>query len=160
LVLDLAGDGIDLSGSVTTLLVSGEPQTVPWTVAQSDDAFLAVNATAARTAGWEILDSHGQLLDGVQLLAKGRRVRLPGQPEQIAGSALAMLGFLDANRDGIVDLRDPLGGLLLAVRDLDADGALGVADRASALSGSIDLVSGTFETGGFSGRYVEPGCSP
>jgi hypothetical protein len=165
LVLDIDGDGFDLSGSVTTTALSGQPQTVRWTVAGSDDWFLAVEASDLRAQfGWRILDSHGQDLDGIQLLAAGRMLQGPGETEpRLARSALEMLGFLDANGDGFIGPSDPPSTRLVLFGDTDGDGAIDVSDLFVTLPNlvsSISLRDGTFVTGGQLRQYVEPGCGP
>ncbi len=164
LVLDMGGDGFDLSGSVTTTLLSVHPETMRWTVAGSDDWFLAVDASALQLLGWRILDSDGRALDGIQLLAEGRRVQRPGDSPRVAASALEMLGFLDVNRDGVISPSDSTSTSLVLFGDTDGDGIIDATDHLASLTNSVSSISlshGTFVAAdGQQRHYVEPGCAP
>jgi hypothetical protein len=164
LIVDMAGDGIDLSGSATTTLLTGQPRPVSrWTVADDDDAFMALDTTMLERAGWGLLDAQGQPLAGLQLLVKGRSVRSQDGTIRTARSALELLGFLDVNRDGEVNPEDAPAASLRFFLDLDGDGALGGGDllqRPWDFFVSIELSTGQIQTHDWPLFYVEPGCAP
>jgi hypothetical protein len=150
---------------VTTALLSGQAQAVSrWTVADTDDAFLGLNATALRTLGWALLDSQGRELDGPQLLVKGRRLRHPDGTVRIASSALELLRFLDTNSDGEISLGDALTGSLAYFTDLDADGSFGASDRWLGIWDLVESIRisppGIRTRDGSPLPFVEPGCAP
>lgn len=57
MLLDIAGDDVDLSGVASTSLVSGCEQSLAWTVAGTDDCWLLVDATGLRATGYAL---HGE----------------------------------------------------------------------------------------------------
>jgi hypothetical protein len=166
LLLDLSGNGLDLSGSATTTLLTGQPQSLSrWTVPGTDDAVLGLHAAALRVMGWTLTDSRGVDLDGRQLLVKGRRLRRPDGTVRLGASALDLLRFLDLNADGDLGPDDPAAEALLFFTDTDGDGASDAQDRWDAvwdLALSIDLAAGVFQMrgGGALRAAVEPGCTP
>lgn len=135
-----------------------------WTVPGTDDAFLALDATALRAIGWGFRDARGQDLDGRQLLVKGRSIRHPDGTVLIARSALELLRFLDSNGDGDITSGDPAWASLAFFIDADGDGVLDAQDPWDGIGGlmeSIDAGSGDFRTGdGLTIRAMEPGCAP
>jgi Collagen triple helix repeat (20 copies)/Putative metal-binding motif len=164
-LLDLEGDGIDLSGSATTTLLAGQIQRLTrWTVPGTDDAFLAVDATTLRATGWRLFDARGQELDGRQLLVEGRSIRRPDGTERIATSALDLLRFLDSNADGHVSAADPGTQSLAFFTDADGDGAIDAQDGWDGIWGlvtSFDINRAEFRTAnGSTLRPLEPGCAP
>jgi hypothetical protein len=104
LVLDLAGDGIrptDRAGGVRFDLLGLGPQRTAWV--RGDDALLALDR-----------DGNGRIDGGAELFGEATA----GLPHADGFQALARL---DANRDGVVDGRDPLFARLLLWSDRNGD---------------------------------------
>jgi hypothetical protein len=104
LVLDLAGDGLQLQGlaaGATFALRSDEPLHVGW-LSGSDDALLAID-----------LDGDGAIDSGRELFGEGTGGWAP--------DGFAALARHDADKDGVISKADPIFARLLAWRD-DGDG--------------------------------------
>ena len=142
LLLDLSGDGLDLSGSVTTDLLSGRLESVRWTTAATDDAFVMVDADGARVVGYDIQRSDGTPVSGLTLFRDGLRIVDPEGNASVVGNAWQMLGIFDHDRDGTVSLADPVFEHLVAFTDLDANGAVGAEELTPmADAGVLDLAT-------------------
>lgn len=124
LVLDMGGDGLDLSNSASTTLATGELQNFRWTKQNADDSFLVLDSTSARAAGFEVLDKSGRALDGSTLLRGGFRVRKPDGNEAIVVDGWQMLSLFDSTRDGRINSGDIIWRSLKIFTDANADGAI------------------------------------
>lgn len=125
LLLDIAGDGLDLSGAASTELLGDGPQGVAWTTPGTDDCFLMVDATRLRDTGYRVLDSSGQEVDGIILFRDGLRVAAPGAaPGEVAADGRELLAAFDADASGRIDSADPVFGYLWLFMDEEGDGAL------------------------------------
>lgn len=124
LVLDLGRGAIDLGGqTVTTLVDPAVLQAVRWTKASNDDVFLAIDATAARSLGYEVFTPGGMRLDGIHLVRGGLRVRnLFTGTTTTTTSGFSMLRTLDRNGDGIISPADPVWNALRLYFDADSQG--------------------------------------
>ncbi|MCC6749964.1 MAG: hypothetical protein IT371_20025 [Deltaproteobacteria bacterium] len=100
LVLDLAGDGLQLQGlegGASFPLIGSSSLSVGW-LAGSDDALLAID-----------LDGDGQITSGRELFGEATGGWAP--------NGFAALARLDANHDGVVSAEDPAFSRLVAWRD-------------------------------------------
>jgi hypothetical protein len=106
LVLDLAGDGIDLRPveGGAEFDISGTGRSVQTAFVQGDDAFLFLDA-----------DADGRLTDGRELF---------GDQEGDA-HGFAELARYDGNGDGVIDPRDAVWSELRLYQDVDGDGRVG-----------------------------------
>jgi serine/threonine-protein kinase len=141
LILDLAGDGIDVGGQTQTSLLSGTPEAVRWSKPGDDDSFLVVNATALRTLGYEIRTASGQLVDGMQLVGGGRLKDLATGVTTVITDAWQMIKILDKNKDGVLDPQDPAWAALRMYTDTSADGDIDAADLKSMATAGIGGIS-------------------
>lgn len=131
-VMDLRGNGLDLSG---THKANG----TRWTTTQTDDAFLAVDATGLRAMGIEVMTRERVRLDGPALVSTSLRIVVEGQARDV-DRTWDMLAALDGNRDGKLDMHDPAWVHMRLFIDVDGDGRVGatevhgVSDAIAALS--------------------------
>ncbi|GEM_PF-5325452 len=129
LILDLAGNGVDLTGAATTKLVGGKPRKLRWTKADTDDAFLVLDADGLLKAKFKVTGAGGGKLTGKVLLNGDVTVRAKrdegGSNVQASGCAWLALRDLDTNRDGKVDASDPTWEFFKLWVDKNADGAIG-----------------------------------
>jgi hypothetical protein len=123
-VLDLNGNGLDLTGTVTTSLLTGQPAQSRWTRFNPDDAFLAIDATSLRTRGYDLRDDDGVPLDGTVLLAGGLRLRTPNGEDRVMADAWQLLAALDRNGDGRLDANEATWDDVRLFLDVDADGVI------------------------------------
>jgi cytoskeletal protein CcmA (bactofilin family) len=142
IVLDPNADGIDLGGTATTSLLTGQLADTRWTQAGSDDAFLVVDATSLRATGYDLHDFDGTPLDGPVLFRDGLRIQTAGEPETFVTDGWQMLDRLDANKDGRIDAADPAWGSLKLFTDSDADGTIGPGELTDLPAAGIrDLIA-------------------
>jgi hypothetical protein len=87
---------------------TGHADTIGWTAADSDIAFLAIDRN-----GNGRIDDGGELLGNGTLLANGSR----------APNGFNALAEFDTNGDGVIDQADPVWSRLLLWTDLNHDGA-------------------------------------
>lgn len=105
LVLDLAGDGIDLrspgDGAVFDINADGKQDRTGWV--KGDDALLVMDR-----------NGNGTIDDGRELFGD----------QNGAANGFEELGKLDANKDGVIDRRDPLFSALKLYRDINTNGRI------------------------------------
>lgn len=139
LIFDLAGDGVDLTGTATTKLVGGKAKKLCWTKAGTDDAFLVLDADGLVKAKFKVTGAGGGKLAGKVLLNGDVTVKAKkdegGSNVQASGSVWLALRDLDTNRDGKVDASDPTWEFFKVWVDKNADGAIG----ADELRGMADV---------------------
>jgi hypothetical protein len=128
-LLDLRGNGFQTSG---TNKASG----TRWTTPQTDDAFLAVDATGLRAMGIEVTTRDRLRLDGTTLVSTSLRVVADGQSRDIERT-WQMLVALDTNRDGKLDNHDTTWVHLRLFVDADGDGRIAAAEVHGVADGSI-----------------------
>lgn len=139
-VLDMRGNGLDLSGSVI-VIASDQPTRVAWTKPNSDDAFLVLDATALRQAGLDLRSAVGEALTGHMLFSGNLRLKDPGGREVFFRTPLHLLGALDSNRDGRVTALDRCWPHLLLLTDHNGNGAIDTRElQRLASSGVTSLV--------------------
>lgn len=131
-VLDLANNGIDLSGSVRTALVTGSMSSMRWVRPQSDDALLLIDATALRASGFALHSASGEAIEGSVFPRAGVKLTDPSGSASTAATALDLLARLDHNRDGRLDASDPGWTATSLFRDRDGDGAIAPGELTSA----------------------------
>ena len=141
LILDLAGDGVDVGGQTQTTLLSGAPEAVRWTKPGDDDSFLVVNATALRSLGYEIRTASGQLVDGMQLVGGGTLRNLATGITTVITDAWQMLKILDQNKDGVLDAQDPAWSALRMYTDTNADGDIDAGELRSMATAGVGGIS-------------------
>lgn len=131
-VLDLRGDGLALGG------VNRSTGT-RWTLPQTHDAFLAVDATGLHAMGIDVFRD-GARLEGIALLSSALRIVVDGQRHE--GDRISpLLAALDCNRDGRLDNRDAAWSGLRIFVDTDADGRIGLSELRSAAEASIASIA-------------------
>jgi hypothetical protein len=124
LLLDVNGDGFKFTGQTKTNLLTGEAQNVRWLEKGDPDAFMLVDATSLRAAGYDIQNARGESVDGLTLFRDGLRIKDPSGNEKIVGSGWELLAAFDANKDGKINSSDPVWQHLKLWADSDADGAI------------------------------------
>jgi len=131
LMLDLNGNGTDLSGIVVVDMDAdglSDPPTVRWTKANTDDAFVLVDASSLRAVGYDVNDALDQPIDGPTLFRDGLRIKGPDGKETIITDGWDMLGAFDKNNDGKINSSDPVFQSLKLFVDRDADGTMSAGD--------------------------------
>lgn len=127
-ILDLAGDGIDLTSTAQTKLVGGKAQKLHWTKKDGDDAFVVLDCAALVKAKFTVAGAGGGKLTGNVLLDGNVRVKAKrdegASNVQSSGGVWLALRDLDTNRDGKVDASDPTWAHMKAWVDKDANGAI------------------------------------
>jgi hypothetical protein len=158
-VVDVAGNGIDLAGDVRTSLVTGSPARMRWVKPQSDDAIVVVDATALRAAGLSLSTAAGVPLDGSVFPQGGLRVTDASGSSFTISDGLDLLARLDGNRDGRLDKSDPAWAATSLFRDRDADGTIGGGEltRAEELLQSISVAASGSESADAFGTLHVPG---
>ncbi|HJU90793.1 MAG TPA: hypothetical protein VJ672_15495 [Gemmatimonadaceae bacterium] len=124
-IFDLGTDSIDIGGEVQTSLLTGEAKRSRWTKRGTDDAFLVLDATALRAAGWTVRTPNGALMDGPHLFRTGLRLTGPDGEEVVISDGWQFFTLLDRNRDGRINSEDPEYRLLRLFVDEDGDGKMG-----------------------------------
>jgi hypothetical protein len=142
-VLDLGGDGLDLSGTTTTSLFNGQPEDSRWTQPGSNDAFLMVDADALAAIGYQIHDFAGLAVTGDVLIQDGLRITPPGQPEARITDGWQMLALFDSNKDGRINASDPVFSKLKLYTDANGDGAIQPGEIQSLSSVVRDILVNT-----------------
>ncbi len=162
LIFDINGNGLDLSGSTTTNLVSGSPLSIRWTVSGTDDAFLLIDATSLRSSGVDIQAMGGTLIDGNVLFHDGLRVTTPDGNTVVTNSGWQMLGIFDLQKDGMINSSDAAWNMLKVFTDSNADGMMGTGEilflndsnvSAISLSGLSSMVTDMFGNTRVDGTY-------
>lgn len=115
LVIDLGGDGINVSGTATTTALGGAARAARWTVAGDDDAFVAVDAAVLSSRGFVLSRS------GVQIVRGGLTVTRSGVTTTTT-DGFDLLRLLDSNRDGAITAVDPAYSALRIAHDGNGDG--------------------------------------
>jgi hypothetical protein len=123
-LFDLGTDGIDIGGETATTLLTGERQRVRWTKPQTNDAFLVIDATSLRAAGWEVRSPTGATLNGPHLFRTGLRLLSPDGNEIILADAWQLFAMIDRNRDGRVNSEDPEFRYLRLFLDANGNGIM------------------------------------
>lgn len=148
LILDIGGDGIDLSASTTTKLLTGKAQKVHWTKANCDEGFLVLDTAGLLKASFKVSDPSGKLTGMV--LFRGD-VKVVGKHDeyksnvQASGCVWTVLRDLDSNRDGKLDAMDPTWLFLRVWVDKNADGKIDTGEAvvlADAAVKQITIFSG------------------
>lgn len=124
-IFDLGTDSIDIGGEVLTSLLTGEKKKTRWTKPGTNDAFLVLDATALRAAGWTVRTPNGALMDGPHLFRTGLRLTGPDGEEVVLTDGWQFFTLLDRNRDGRINSEDPEYRLLRLFVDDDGDGKMG-----------------------------------
>lgn len=140
IVLDRNGNGLNLSATVRTALISGAIGTYRWP-ASSDDAMVMLDATAALAGGLELHDSSGNTLTGPILLRGG--LTLINQNTHVTTAltdARQLLRALDSNQDGRVDANDPASAYLRVFTDANANGTVNSGEVSSLASAGVAVV--------------------
>ena len=145
LLLDLAGNGLDLSATVTTDLISGQLTKLRWTQPNTDDAFVVVDADGLRVAGFDLLDSNGEAVTGLTMFRDDLTIRDPSGASVAITRAWQMAGVLDTDRDKMLDEGDSTFQHLRVFIDGDGDGAIGASELQSMADAFIEAlgVAGT-----------------
>ena len=159
IVIDLTGDGIDLTGTAKTTLVDGAAGTYRWTRPGEDDAFLAIDATAVRSfvTGYEIRNAAGTLLDGMQLVRGGLMVKnMLTVVTTTATSAWHMLQLLELGHDNVISSFEYIPMGLREFRDLDAQGDIDAGEiGVTGLIIAINIPTTTTTTTDASGNVLQ-----
>jgi hypothetical protein len=129
LVMDFDGDGIDVSGTVTTRLLGGGSRTVNWTRAGDDDVFIAFDTAKLRDRGIAVNQTGG-------VLARGGLTITRGGVSTTTTNGFHMLRLLNGNGDNILSPADPAFEAGQLFRDTNGNGNFGDSN----LNGS-DLVA-------------------
>jgi hypothetical protein len=156
-VVDLGGNGIDLSGAVRTSLPTGSAARMRWTKMNSDDAFLVIDATTLRTSGWSLTTAAGEPLAGSIFPRGGLKVTDASGSSFTPSNAFELLARLDGNRDGQINTSDPAWLSVTLFRDRDADGIISAGEltRANEVLQSLNVTaSGTESADAFGTRSV------
>jgi hypothetical protein len=124
-IFDLGTDSIDISGEIETSLLTGEKKRSRWTKRGTNDAFLVLDGTAMRAAGWTVMTPNGATLDGPHLFRTGLRLTGPEGDEITLSDGWHFFTLLDRNRDGRINAADPEYRLLRLFVDEDGDGKMG-----------------------------------
>lgn len=160
-VVDVGGDGVDLSGGVRTSLVTGSAAGMRWVKAESDDAMVLLDAAALRAGGVSLMTAAGEPLDGLVVPRGGLRMTDASGSSFAASAGLELLARLDANRDGRIDKSDPAWSATTLFRDRNADGTIGAGELTGAeevLQSLNVAASGAESTDGFGTTHV-PGVA-
>lgn len=124
ILFDLGTDSIDVGGEAVTSLLTGEKKRTRWTRAGTNDAFLVLDATALRAAGWTVRSPNGVMLDGPHLFRTGLRLTGPNDSTVVIEDGWQFFGLLDVNRDGRVNASDPEFRVLRLFVDENGDGKM------------------------------------
>lgn len=159
LLLDLKGDGINLGGHTTTELVTGERADLRWPKAGTDDAFLLLDATSLREAGFLVMNAKGEQVDGNTLFKDGLKLKTPDGKEVIIADGWQLLGLFDTNKDEKINAADRVWRHLRLFVDKDADGTIGKGELTNLSSSNVrDIVltgKGATRTDEFGNTWVE-----
>jgi hypothetical protein len=93
-VLDAAGDGVDISSRVTTALAGGAAKSLALPRAASDDAILVVDADVLKRFGYSLRSADGSVLGGAVTVTGGVRVTTPAGVTTTAVSGLHLLRLI------------------------------------------------------------------
>jgi len=116
LVVDLGGDGLNITGTTTTSLLGGGQRSVRWTAQQDDDAFVAFESAVLKSKGYTLSEAGRVLARG------GIRVTRAGVTTT-AVDGLHLLRLLNGNGDAILSPADPAWDAGRLFIDRDGDGA-------------------------------------
>lgn len=125
-VIDLGEPGVTFSGVQQTEEVSpGKVETMSWLGANSEDAFLVVDATALMKKGWTFeVPKTGARLDGFVLLSAQNALRNPSEKRRTYNNILGMLYAFDENKDKKLSGDDFIFSLMYLFRDANNDGKI------------------------------------
>jgi hypothetical protein len=115
-VLDAAGDGIDIASRVTTALAGGSAKSLALPRAASDDAILVVDAAALKRAGYILRSASGTALGGTVTVTGGLKVTSPTGVTTTATSGFHLLRLI-AGADGLLDVLRGAGSAVQARED-------------------------------------------
>jgi hypothetical protein len=111
IIINFGGGGYRLTGSNAPVSFdmsgNGHPMLMGWTAAGADEAFL-----------WLDRNHNGRVTSGAELFGNFT----PLQNGELATNGFEALAEYDANRDGVIDSRDPIWPQLLLWRDLNHNG--------------------------------------
>ena len=108
LVLDMVGDGVDLSAiAPQNDMFLGKKIPTRWTAPGSDDCVLVIDATGLQSVGVQVRDRFGNAVDGLVILQDGLSITPPGVPNAPLNDVWEVAATLDANHDGMLDAGDP-----------------------------------------------------
>jgi hypothetical protein len=124
-IFDLGTDSVDVGGEVTTSLLDGEAKRIRWTKPGTNDAFLVLDATALRAAGWTLHGPSGAAMEGPHLFRTGLRLTTPDDSSVTIEDGWQFFALLDRNRDGRINSADPEFRVLRLFIDEDGDGKIG-----------------------------------
>jgi hypothetical protein len=127
LVVDLGGDGLNITGTTTTSLLGGGQRSVRWTAPQDDDTFVAFESAVLKSKGY-ILSEPGRVL-----ARGGIRVTRAGVTTT-AVDGLHFLRLLNGNGDGILSPADPAWDAGRLFTDANADGVSDAQDTISEMN--------------------------
>jgi hypothetical protein len=130
-LLDMSGNGFDLSGT-------NRSTGTRWTHAASDDAFLAVDATALRAIGIDISSRAHTHLDGVVVVSTRLHFTAEGKARETT-DAWQLLAVLDSNHDGTLDAKDRCWSRLRLFVDRNGDGSMAPDEVLSAETDIRDI---------------------
>ncbi len=123
-IFDLGTDSVDVGGEVTTALLTGEARRTRWTKPGTNDAFLVLDATALRAAGWTVHGPSGAMLEGPHLFRTGLRLTSPDGNTIVIEDGWQFFTLLDKNRDGRINALDPEFRVLRLFTDENGDGKM------------------------------------
>lgn len=140
LVVDVGGDGLDLSGWAQVDTDAGTRR-VNWTTSGTDDAFVVVDALTLSEAGYDISDASGVAIRRTILLGDGMRVNDPSGNTLSISDAWQMLSVFDANKDGLLSAADPAWQHLGLFTDSNADGRADAGELSKMWDASVRSIS-------------------
>lgn len=137
MILDRRGDGIDLSGSTVTDLVTGESMKLHWIGKDSDDVFLVMDTTSLRKVGYDVRTSSGQEIKGKILVRGGVLIKTSFGAELQSSDGWHTLAILDTNEDEKLSAADKTWNHLRVFTDGKKDGQMEGRELLSLSDGGV-----------------------
>jgi len=137
-ILDLEGDGFELTdarnGVLFDVIPNGTPERVAWTAAGSDDAWLVLDR-----------NENGVIDDGLELFGNYTSQRPSENPNGFI--ALAVFDEIGSggNGDSLIDQNDEVYADLQLWRDVDHDGASRVEELSKLENSEIEAINLSYE---------------